>query len=1464
MSARTTLNKLHPYSGSASSGPIDFAGNGFNDTANSGMTARRAGLLLRIALVATVLLAAATSFAAVSSSTPSAHVSSAQYLTQVATATSLESSGGVAVDAVGDVFIIDTGNYRVLEEQPVTAGFTATARYGLPTQSNQVIVDPLTESDQLDAIAVDSKGTLYVAQYSRITGTSSGYQVDKYAPQSAGPEAEILLNGVSAPHGVVVDSAGNVYVACISQAEGNTGDGLIVKLTPQGTSHNRYTQSTIVDAPGLSPWGLAMDTSGDFYIADTTHNKVWKATPLTTGNYGLKTIGSGFESPQGIAVYGTTVYVANYGAQITALDPEKNGDYISRVIDFGGSNPTGLATDSSGNLFISNDNPGTVVEIEQSSSPLNFGMVNAGQISQMATLTFTFDTGGAVMAPEILTDGNPGGSFGIGSISNVRKKTSQADEGSSQDIALGIPACQAQTYEASDSCSVSVVFAPSVSGNQQGAVVLAGANGLPIATAYLTGTAVGALASLLPPSQTVWVSDADVSDLNGEIAVDAQGDCFFSNASTNTVWMEGGPLGTVSIGSGLKNPKGVALDAAGNLYISDYGNDRILRETPVAGSSPLSYLQSVVYAPSEQLSGLVAVDQNGNVFAFTFSGTRLYEAVPQPDGSYQTAAATMKGLNGAGTTLGAPPEAMTADAGGNLYVIAGEPWKLTRAPGTTNTYVVTSLPASLVQGIAVDANGDVYLTQYGGAVVRLGPDPHFVPGQVNYKESSVFPPRAFGNPVAIAIDSQGSVFVADAGIKQKNISPQIVRNDFFYGPIINFPDTQIDSDLTLINAPSTQTVTITNLGNEPMMLPIPESGTNPGITSGFTFDSSTTCPEVTPSSSEEGTLQPQEFCSMVVDFDPGAVGSVTGSASFTYTGTTGNSEEQQSITFAGNGVLDVPEINWPTPAAIVYGTALGSTQLNATAMWNGNPVPGSFTYGVGPNYSPSGPAALGAVLPAGSQTLYGSFQPANTAQFNTVLASVTIQVDPAVLTVVADSWSRTYGSPNPAQFTASYVGFVNGDSAATALTGAPQLTTEATQQYPWGYYPIVAAQGTLAAANYTFQFVDGTLVITQAPLTVTADNETVANSSDIPNPYPCTITGFVNGDTAAVVSGACGTNAQSYSSSPAGTYTVTPTVGTLSAVNYTFDNFASGTLTISGSQSMVTIGSGFSQPEGVAVDASGNVYVTDAAYSYIAKETLANNAFTQSDVGSTDYNQFGVAVDGSGNLYVTASGANEVWELAYANGSYTQTVIETSDTGSNNPRGIAVDKNGNVFVANLSGNDVIELSPDGSGEFSRSFIASASGQGLNSPEGLAVDSNGNVYIADTGNNRVVIMNNSAGSFSMSSTVFSGFSQVDGVAVDTNGNVYISSAGNSTIYKETLSNGTYTQSVFLSTGLSAPGGVAVDANGNVYITDTGDSRVVEVTAAAAVNSGQAARGSAGNQPPALRPTSTTTQVREPAP
>ncbi|WP_165252755.1 Ig-like domain-containing protein [Paludisphaera soli] len=156
-----------------------------------------------------------------------------------------------------------------------------------------------------------------------------------------------------------------------------------------------------------------------------------------------------------------------------------------------------------------------------------------------------------------------------------------------------------------------------------------------------------------------------------------------------------------------------------------------------------------------------------------------------------------------------------------------------------------------------------------------------------------------------------------------------------------------------------------------------------------------------------------------------------------------------------------PTITWAAQAAIVYGTPLGPSQLNATAS-----APGAFSY------SP----AAGTVLRAGAgRVLSVAFSPADSANYTTVGLSTTIDVRKATLTVAPASKDMGRGDAMPA-LSYAISGFVPGD-LASVVSGAPALTTTATTASAAGRYPITAAVGTLAAADYDFRLASGTMTI---------------------------------------------------------------------------------------------------------------------------------------------------------------------------------------------------------------------------------------------------------------------------------------------------------------------------------------------------------------------------------------------------
>ena len=232
----------------------------------------------------------------------------------------------------------------------------------------------------------------------------------------------------------------------------------------------------------------------------------------------------------------------------------------------------------------------------------------------------------------------------------------------------------------------------------------------------------------------------------------------------------------------------------------------------------------------------------------------------------------------------------------------------------------------------------------------------------------------------------------------------------------------------------------------------------------------------------------------------------------------------------------------PTPTYTITGFVNGDKQ----GVVSGNPVltPGATSA------SPVGTYAI--------TVTQGSMAAANYDFPNLVNGVLT--VGKAHLTVTAADQSMTYGGAVPTP-TYAITGFVNGDTQAV-VSGDPVLTPGATSASLVGSYTTNVAQGTLSATNYDFPtFVNGTLVVNKAHLTVTADNKTKAPGSPNP-PLTYTISGFVNGDTSSVVSGTASLSTTATTSSPAGVYSITVAVGTLTAANYDFPTFVNGTLTV--------------------------------------------------------------------------------------------------------------------------------------------------------------------------------------------------------------------------------------------------------------------------------------------------------------
>jgi hypothetical protein len=166
------------------------------------------------------------------------------------------------------------------------------------------------------------------------------------------------------------------------------------------------------------------------------------------------------------------------------------------------------------------------------------------------------------------------------------------------------------------------------------------------------------------------------------------------------------------------------------------------------------------------------------------------------------------------------------------------------------------------------------------------------------------------------------------------------------------------------------------------------------------------------------------------------------------------------------------------------------------------------------------------------------------AYYTFLFTNGTLTVTQAVLTAKAGDQTRAYGATNE-PLTVSYSGFVNGQDT-NILSGNPSVSTAAETNSPVGLYPITPGQGSLSLAdtNYNLDFVDGTLTVTQAVLSVTADNQ-VRGYGAINPILTGLVVGIQNGDAiVASYSTVAETN------SPVGSYEIVPNLSGAALSNY--------------------------------------------------------------------------------------------------------------------------------------------------------------------------------------------------------------------------------------------------------------------------------------------------------------------------
>jgi trimeric autotransporter adhesin len=297
-------------------------------------------------------------------------------------------------------------------------------------------------------------------------------------------------------------------------------------------------------------------------------------------------------------------------------------------------------------------------------------------------------------------------------------------------------------------------------------------------------------------------------------------------------------------------------------------------------------------------------------------------------------------------------------------------------------------------------------------------------------------------------------------------------------------------------------------------------------------------------------------------------------------------------------------------------------------------------------------------------------------------------------------------------------------------------------------------------------------------------------------------------------------------------------------------------------------------PSGVDVDALGNIYISDKSNNRIRMVTKSTGVITtvagdgtagySGDGGQATSAQLhfpdGIAVDASGNIYISDT-LNFCIRLRTASTGIITTVAGDGKVGNSGngglatdarmtrALGIAVDASGNMYFADQFCNTVRMVSSTGAiiavaGDSSRGPLYGDDGgpaitAGIFAPRDVAVDASGNVYICESYKHRIRMVRKSTG---IITTVYDSGSRLSNpysVVVDSLDNLYITQGGRDgdVVIKVTKSTGIITTVAGYGTaGSSGDGGqttsarlnfsqsVAVDASGTIYIADTSNNRI----------------------------------------
>jgi uncharacterized protein (TIGR03437 family) len=669
----------------------------------------------------------------------------------------------------------------------------------------------------LGRVGVDPAGNIYFTALNSVYSLSSSGTVTRIAgngrPGFSGDGGPALSAQLNSPQGVVLDTLGNIY---ISDTGNNrirvVSNGVISTFAGNGKAGSSGDYGDPTQAELHIPLGLAVDTSGNLYIADSANNVIRQVSggliyPFA-GNYiageshdGGPAVDAALNAPSDIT-FDTSgnLYIADTG---NGLIRQVNTSGIINSVVGGGTSytegglatatvlagPTGVAVDSAADIFIADRDSNHIYKVTP---------VNTDDTQKITTVMgnagygFTGDGGAAANAemnsPTSIQE-DPTGDLFFVDLFNARVREINASGNINTVAGNGLV-----TYSGDGGAAQNALMsAPSGVAVGTGAVVyLSDTNNQRVRMIASDGTISTVVGNGTPgfAGDGSAGTSAQVNFPTG-LATDQSGNLYISDTGNQRVRkLSGGSITTVA-GNGtagfggdggqatsaqINSPDGLALDSAGNLYIADFSNNAVRKVTPggmittVAGTGFAGYAGDGGPAAQAQLNGPagVALDSSGNLY-IADSGNHVVRRIS--GGTITTFAgngiSATSGDGGLATAASlAVPTALATDSQGNLYIAdtSANRIRLVTSGGLIVSIAGTGAPGysgdngpalsaqfNGLSAISLDPSGNIYIADSANNAIRLMQLDSPVPsaGAVTNAASSLTGPIAPGEAVAI-------------------------------------------------------------------------------------------------------------------------------------------------------------------------------------------------------------------------------------------------------------------------------------------------------------------------------------------------------------------------------------------------------------------------------------------------------------------------------------------------------------------------------------------------------------------------------------------------------------------------------------------------------------------------------------------------------------------------------------------